>query len=408
MKNKLIWFCFLIFLFSGWSRPLTAQIQLGGLADFEFRIAGDDSSPYINQTPGSKFSIYTPYVRLFMSGNVSDKWFVSSVLQADHYEGKALSTPFFSVLNLNYAPNAESDLLFTMGRFITPYGAYSERVLSADNPFVHLPLTHASGLPISKKLGFLSSVNYDPALIAKVYGEEEKGLNMVYQRMYTQGIMISGTIGEQEWLGYQGGLTLAPASSHLEYGEYDQPAITGRITFKPFIWSTLGLNYSAGSFLKNMTANDTLLVYDRSSYKQELFGLDLALSYWYYSLLIEYHQSTWKAPYYDPQTSTSLNRRTGKASISHYSAEAKVNLPFLVGAYIATRYERLQSGDIRVYVKDVSDTTYTWTYDRDRIEFAAGYKLDKNLLFKASYLYSDDSGPDLDDNVLTLQFSVLF
>lgn len=408
MKNDRSYLILLVFLICGLCQPLQAQIQVGGLVDMEFRKSGGDSSPYVNQTPGSKLSVYTPYIRLFVSGNVSEKWFVSSVLQADYYEGKSLSSPFFSVLNINYTPRAASDLMFTLGRFVTPYGVYSGRVLSSDNPFVHLPLTHESGLPLSKKLGFLSSGNYDPNLIGQIYGMDEKGLTMVYQRMYSQGVKVSGTVGDNQWLGYDAGLTLAPASSHLEYGEYDLPSITGRITLRPFIWSKIGISYSAGSFLKKDAALDTLLAYDLSSYKQKLMGADLMLSYRYYSLLLEYNHSFWKAPYYDPQSSTSTNRRTGKTAVDHFAVEAKVNLPFIVGSYLAARYEQLKPEDIRIYVQYVSNTKYPWTYDRERVEIVAGYKLEKNITLKASYLYSGDSGPDLDDNVLAIQFSVLF
>lgn len=43
-----------------------AQIQLGGLADFEIRKGGSESSMYVNQTPNGKWAVYTPAVRLFL------------------------------------------------------------------------------------------------------------------------------------------------------------------------------------------------------------------------------------------------------------------------------------------------------------------------------------------------------
>lgn len=403
VNHNLRFACFLLLMGVIFQSSALAQIQFGGLLDLELRKGGEDSSPYINQTPGSGLSLYTPNIRLFIGSNISEKWFVNSVLQSDHYHGKELSTPFFSVLNVNFTPDPDSDLLFTAGRFVTPYGSYTNRLLSSDNPFVHLPMTHATGLPLSKRLGFLGSY-YAPPDVAEV----ETGLTMIYQRMYTQGLKISGTFGESDWLGYDLAATLAPASSHFEYSEHESPAITGRVVFKPAIWAELGLSYSTGSFMKKDAANDTLLVYDLSSYKQELIGADLKFSYRYYTLWLEYNQSFWKAPYYDPMTSNSDARRTGKATIDHISGEFVINFPSIAGSYAGLRFESMNAGNIEIYITDVERTNETWTYDRSRVEFVAGYKLDRNIIMKASYLYADDNGPSFDDNVFSVQLSVLF
>ncbi len=390
-----------------------AQVNIAALTDFEIRMAGKNSSPYINQTPGDNLSAYTPNIRLFMSAGVSDQWFVNSVLQADHYEGEKLSTPFFSLMNVNWSPNINSDFIVTLGRFVTPYGSYSTRFLSSENPFVHLPLSIASGLPLSKRLGFLSGAKESPERIGKVYGKDEKGLTMIYQRMYSQGLKAAYSFGESDWASFDIAYTLAPASSNLDYGQQDTPALTGRVILKPAVWAEIGFSYSSGTFLTEDTANDTLLIYDLSSYKQNLHGADLSLNYRYYKLNLAYNYSHWKAPYYDQNTSTSDSRRTGKASVSHLSAELIMDFPFLVGGYFAARYEKMISGDIELYRRDSSgqktDQTFTiWTYDRERIELVAGYKLHQNIIFKASYLYSDDTGPQLDDDVFALQLSVLF
>ena len=411
--NKYSLFVAILFFIMLKGSSASAQINIVALTDFEIRKAGENSSPYINQTPGDNLSAYTPNIRLFMSAGLSDQWFVNSALQADHYEGEKLSTPFFSLMNINWSPDINSDLVVTLGRFVTPYGSYSTRFLSSENPFVHLPLSIASGLPLSKSLGFLSGAKESPERIEKVYGKDEKGLTMIYQRMYSQGLKAAYSFGESDWLSFDIAYTLAPASSNLDYGQQDSPALTGRVVLKPAIWAEVGVSYSSGTFLMEDPANDTLLIYDLSSYNQDLYGADLSLNYRYYKLNLAYNYSHWKAPYYDQQTSTADTRKTGTASVDHLSAELIIDFPFLVGGYFATRYEKMLSGDIEVYRRDnsgqkVDQNSTTWTYDRERIEFVAGYKLHQNIIFKASYLYSDDTGPQLDDDVFTLQLSVLF
>jgi hypothetical protein len=392
---------------------VNAQINISGLTDFELRLAGDDSSPYVNQTPGDGFSVYTPNIRLFLSANISEQWFVNSVLQADHYEGKELSSPFFSVMNINWTPNFDSDFIATLGRFVTPYGSYSSRFLSNVNPFVHLPLSHATGLPVSNRYGHLSEGFTGPSTIEEQYGEYGGGLSMIYSRMYSQGIKVSHSLGESKWMNFDVAATLAPTSSHFDYAESDKPAWIGRVVFKPAIWAELGASYSKGGFILDDEASDSLLIYDLSSYPQSLTGADLTLNYRYYTLVLEWNQAFFKAPFYDPETSNSDTPRTGKATIDHISGELIYDFPFMVGGYFAVRYEKMMEGEIEIYRRDGNnnkvDQTFTpWMYDRQRIELAAGYKLDRNILLKASYLLSEDDGPNLDDDVFAIQLSVLF
>ncbi len=388
----------IVSVLSFYAATAVGQVHIGGLADFEIRKGGSDSSPYVNQTPDENWSVYTPYLRLFLGGDISDKWFVSAALQADYYDGKHLSPVFFSVMNINYLPISNSDFTITAGRFVTPYGAYSNRVLSSDNPFVHLPLSHASGLPISKIRGTLySQVDY---------GDDITGLTMVYQRMYTQGIMFRNRLGDSGWLRYNLAATLAAASSHFEYGEHAVPAFTGRIVLQPVIWGSLGFSLSHGSYLKRDDINMSLSDSELAGYKQTLFGSDVELSYHYFTFLASYNWSKWEAPYMD-SVGTSLSRVwDDEVQVHHLSSELVMDFPFLPGAHAGIRVERLTSGDLKN-----SQSTYNyeqWTYDRDRIEFTTGFKLERNIILKASYLYSTNSGTELDDNVFTLQLSAGF
>lgn len=373
--------------------PAKAQIQLGGLADFELRKGGSDSSPYVNQTPTDKWMLYTPSIRLFANANISDNWFISSALQSDYYDGKELGAPFFSIINLNWIPQEESNFTITAGRFVTPYGIYSERVLSSDNPFVHFPLSHSSGLPVSKELGILDN--------SVSYGVDVTGLSMVYQRMYSQGIRINNKIGESEWLRYELAATLSPVSSYFDIAQYNTPSFIGRLVFQPRIWGQLGLSFSTGPFMSRDAINSESYS-DADSFQQLAIGTDLEISYHYYTFVMEYNWSQWEAPYVVQQYPVG---EATEASVNHISAEAVVNFPFFVGGYSGIRYEHLISGDIS---SGSYSSGQSWTYDRQRLEMLLGYKLHRNITLKASYLYSTDKGPGLNDDVLAIQLSVAY
>lgn len=398
MKLLNLALCFLLLLILSAAIPAKAQIQLGAIADFELRKGGSDSSPYINQTPTDKWLLYTPNIRLFAGADISENWYVSSVLHSDYYYDSYLSYPYFSVININWMPITESDFTATFGRFVTPYGIYSERILSSDNPFVHNPLTHTSGLPVSPQLGLLSpGTDYD---------EDITTLTMIYQRMYSQGIRISNTAGESNWLRYYLAATMAPVSGYFEVSQYNTPSFTGRITLQPEIWGQLGFSFSTGPFMYRDAIAEALPDADPVEFRQISFGADFQVSYHYYTFLVEYNRSRWKAPYIDETGMTS--GETIDASVSHISGEAVVNFPFFVGGYAGIRYEHLISGDLSSGSGAYGNSGETWTYDRERLELLLGYKLHRNIILKASYLYSADSGPDLDDDVLALQLSVAY
>lgn len=395
--KKLKWAFIFGFLLS--ANSVQGQITFGGLADFELRKAGSDSSPYVNQTPSENWSVYSPYLRLFVNGDISEKWFISAALQADHYEGTHLSKLFFSVMNINYLLKENSNFMITAGRFVTPYGPYSTRILSSDNAFVHLPLSHASGLPISKRYGTLYS-DVD-------YGSDVTGLTMIYQRMYTQGIMVQNRVGDAEWLQYQLAATLSAASSYFEYGEHPLPAVTGRILFKPFIWGSLGFSFSYGPFMERDEVNLSISDDKLQEYNQTLVGADLELSYHYLSFLATYNWSKWEAPYLDSLNTPPTLLWNDEVQVHHLSTELIADFPFLPGAYAGIRIEQLISGDLKSSNRP-SYGSDTWTYDRSRIEFTTGYKLHRNVILKASYLYSTNTGRELNDDVFALQLSAGF
>lgn len=397
MKFQRLWSFVVLITILAIGLPVKAQIQLGGLADFEIRKGGSDSSPYVNQTPWDKWSVYTPSIRLFVNADISENWFINSALQADYYNSRKLSDLFFSVININWMPIDDSEFTATIGRFVTPYGAYSKRVLSSDNPFVHLPLSHASGLPVNRYIGILAD--------DVEYSENITGLTMVYQRMYSQGIRIENQVGESGRFGYNLAATLAPATGHFDSGQYNTPSFTGRLTLQPAIWSEFGFSFSTGPFMRRDLFEASFIDSDPSSYRQTLLGTDLSISYRYFTILAEYNWSRWKAPYIS-QLSGAVDEDM-EASINHLSGEAVVNFPFFVGGYAGIRLEQLFSSEIGSG-SGVYNTGDTWTYDRNRIEFLAGYKLHRNITMKISYLYGTDSGPGLDADVFAIQLSASY
>ena len=391
IRTSIISILFLISVF--FPQMLQAQIFVGGLADFEIRQGQYDSAQHINQTPNNKLNIFTPNIRLFGFGAISDSWFVEAALQADYYEGESLSAPFFSMINLNWMPISDSGFMITGGRFITPYGTQEDRLLSSDNPFVHLPLYSAFNLGIDKVTGvFSDGIDYE--------AEWRRGQSMVYQRGYTQGVMVSNRT-ENETLSYRLAATLAPASGFAEAGAHDIPSFIGRMVYNPLIWAEFGVSFSYGPYMKRDLLNEELSNSELRSFRQTIAGADVRFSYLYYSLGFEVHYSQWGSPDYEYE---GVWFRGPEPEVWYYGTELVTRTPFILpGSYLGIRGELLrpeklrQDGDYFVFGQDV-----------DRAEFLFGYSVARNLKAKFSYQVNSIHPDRLRADVWTLQFSAGF
>jgi hypothetical protein len=366
------------------------QINIGGLADFELRKGGVDSAPTVNQTPSDKWTIYSPSIRLFINAPISDDWFVSGALQSDYYTGSR-SEIFFSSFNINW--RAAENVKITAGRFTTPFGRTDQLLLSSTNPFVYLPLSHVWNMPVNQQRGyFFGESSYDGV----------PGQSLVYQRMYSQGIKLSGAT-ENESFQYDLAATLTGVSSYTDVGEQNIPAFIGRLEFRPVIWNTIGVSFGRGSYLLDDPINDVLSDKERAGYQQTIVSAHTEFSYSYYQLVLQYTINRWDSPWIDPDGQ--LVQEHLDNDVTHYLAKFKMRFPFWVGGYGAIRYERYSPKQITL---DPLNITGKPTPDKDRVEFVFGYKLNRNIMVKASYLLSRNKGMELQDDVFAVQLSTSF
>lgn len=293
--------------------PAYGQVNIGGEATFELRKGGTDSGPTINQTPNDKWLVYAPSLKLFVNAPISDKWFVSGALQSDYYRGYR-SDVLVSSLNINWMPS--ENFKVTAGRFTTPFGRYDELLLSSQNPFVHLPLSHVWNMPVNKYRGyFFGNASYDGV----------PGQSMVYRRLYSQGLKISGATNK-EILRYELAATLTSVSSYTDIGEQNRPAFIGRVELRPVIWNKIGLSFGRGPYLLENSVNDVLTDEERADYHQTIATAYTEFSYHYYQLTLQYTFNRWDSPWIDGNGQ--LIQEQLDNDVSHYLAKFKMRFPF--------------------------------------------------------------------------------
>ncbi|MEX2368628.1 MAG: hypothetical protein WD510_03890, partial [Balneolaceae bacterium] len=346
--------------------------------------------PTINQTPNDKWLVYVPSIRLFVNAPISDEWVVSGALQTDYYAGYR-SDLFFSSFNINWMPSER--LKFTAGRFATPFGRYDELLLSSENPFVHMPLSHVWNMPVDRKRGYVfSATSYDGV----------PGQSMVYRRLYSQGLMMSGTT-EEETLQYQLSAALTSVSSYTDIGEQNRPALIGRLVWRPVIWNKIGFSLANGPYMVDDPINDILSDEKRAGYLQTIVTAYTEFSYRYYQLLFQYTFNRWDSPWIDPEGE--LVEDDIANDVAHYMGQFKMRFPFWVGGYGAVRFEKYLPKEITLRSVGITGQP---TPDKHRFEFVLGYQVHRNIVLKASYLLSRNEREELKDDVFAVQISAGF
>jgi hypothetical protein len=392
-------FCLFLLMLS--LQAKAQQLTWGGLIDFELRKGGESSRALLNQTPNENWTLFTPNIRLFATAELSEKWWADVTLQADYYGQEKLHSMFFSLFSINYQPFDFTDLTIQAGRFITPFGYNHRQVLSSDNPFTNFSLESAWNLRVDKKMGYFptGAIDYNST----------PGMAPVYQRRYTQGISINGTLGKHQLVDYALALTTAPASGFLEAGQGGAPSFIGRVVIQPVIWAKLGTSFSHGGYMmRDEVKNGTLTDKELQSFKQTIYAFDATLSYSYFEVTGQWLYNNWGAPLMGIPFTADIDPPHEKLdlNLTHWLVQTKVNLPFLVGSYVAARYENMVFGDNPSVVMFPDGNNPPWLAETNRYEFVFGYKFTRTILGKLSWQDGRNVGTDRDDYVFTAQLSV--
>jgi hypothetical protein len=419
MMRKLLCFALICVLCGYASDKVQAQVAVGGLIDLELRHGGKDSKPGLNQTPKSGTNLYTPNLRLFVDGQIDPQWGVTAVLQSDFYARTDLSPVFFSMLAIRYQPWLDKSLVLSAGRLIIPFGSYSNRFLSNENAYRHLPLTHEWTLPVDKMIGYtMGQRSY----------ESFPGMTMIYNRMYTQGISVSGILGENRPLEYDLLWGMAAPSGFYEYSMYGMSAVMGRVVWQPFISTRIGLSGGYGPYMKPATQNDMIAKKDLGDYKQVVLGADLEFSYRYVILRLEYLNTDWSAPHIERNTQmwthlpTLEYNSTGEWKLvknevnfasNTYSAELEIRVATVPGLTLVSRFDYATFNKIYMqYVWDgrglVVRSPYTSYPDLFWFEGGINYTINRNVLLKVTYMRPTNNDISMDAQTIGAQLSVSF
>jgi hypothetical protein len=385
-----------------------AQLEFSGSLDLEVSKGGNDSRWITNEINFQYRNLHLAINQLnfFASAQVTDAFFVDTRIQFDTWGTGKLNDPRVSLAVLTYEPE-ESSIRFSIGRYVSPFGLYPQRVLAADNSFNHAPLGYVYFINISDVFGY-----WPGAGEGDVYGGEgDPGLTTIYFGGYNTGALFSWVV-VPEVFSIDLAIANAALASQVNYTNLENFAGILRLGFQPAIFWQQGISVSHGSFMQQQ---DTVYSYydDFTSFTQTVVGTDLVLGYSYFELSGEFFYSMWSVPFFDG--TDFMRDYYGKAeafTLANYAAylDLRNEPPFISGSYIAVRYDMLRfldSDDL----KNVDDVDYNpWDNNVSRYSVALGYKFAEPVLLKLSYMdqKTENLDKDPDDYVYRAILTVSF
>ncbi len=379
---------------------------MSGSVDFEVAAGGEDSR-FVTNEINNEFRrphLGLRELNLFLFSELGGDFFLNARFQWDIWGSGRLNPLRVTLAALSWEPE-DLMLSLTLGRFVSPFGLYPRRQLSSESNFINAPLAYGYFINVSDTRGF-----WPAAGKAGQYGNDDVGLTMNYFGGYATGGLFN-------WVIIPEGMDLALAvsnaapASQQDYTNLQNLSVTLRLGFQPVIFWQQGISVSHGSFMRRSAVNTN---FDRlEQYRQTLLGTDFILAYAYFELSGEFLYALWDVPASDKNGfQIAPDGNLEKYSLSNWSAyvDARLEMPFLPGSYIAGRYERMVFNRYTPPAGSSLSGTNPWDESLIRYSLAAGYRLARPVLLKFAFSEQifDDRILRRDDWTMRLLLNVSF
>lgn len=262
-----------------------------------------------------------------------------------------------------------------LGKVPSPFGAFAERSYPDRNPLVGIPLMYFyhSGLrsdllPMSAEdllavrgQGQFGAV-YPSASGSGAAGR--RGLPVIYDPCWDFGLVLLGSRGIFE--GRLGLMNGAPASPETKAEANGSRTPIARLGLAPAAWLRAGASVARGAYLAASVEPSLPDGKSLADYRQTALGADLELTRGWWDLHFEFVRNEFESPWI-------------AGPLESDSWYLEVRRKFAAGLYAAARWDAVDFGTI----VDSGGAAREWDLDTERLEFGAGYWLERRALLKA-------------------------
>jgi hypothetical protein len=294
---------------------------------------------------------------------------------------------------LRYTFLSSRRLHLQVGKFVSPFGDYSQRHHTAADPFIRPPLLHEYRTMICP--GFAPRFNDgfirwkdDPDRFRPI------GAPIIWATPYQPGIMLFGSIGKFDFR--VAAVNSAPSSDPVQWDpDFNQGwnySIVAHVGWRFSPELTVGFSFDHGPYslesIKDMLPQGAGI----NDYYQEMLGVNATYTRGKIAVRMELIFDTWEVP----------NVIDYPRDISYY---LEVKYKFLPGLFGALRYNGIYFNKIS-YTNGEKDK---WDYDVQRWQLGVGYAFSRRLEVRAEYMINRTVGPyDPGDNLFALQWTWRF
>jgi hypothetical protein len=280
-----------------------------------------------------------------------------------------IPAPYVEGAYLVYTPNPSRDLHLIAGKMPWTIGTFAPRSYSDHNPLIGKPLLYQfPTTPVWYKLPTSADALLAMSDEDAGYGylnSGSRGMVVVDDSWWDTGVALTGSMRPLE--AALAATTGTPGWGNGGEDENRGKSVMGRIGFVPVPGLRAGVSGSSGPYL--IEELDSALPAGKhvNDYHQRLGMADLELERGRVEARAEGFFNTWQTPY------------LGDLDVHGGYAELRCSL--VPGVWAALRGDRMRFSDLR----DSTGSLRPWDHDRDRFEFALGYRPVPQLRIKADW-----------------------
>ncbi len=360
------------------------RVRFSGLLDLEYY-------NYAQPPPGliraEGHDLFNPRLTTFVDAQLGPKVYFFAQSRVDTgFDPTDLGTQWrLDEYALRFTPWSDGRFTIQAGKFASIFGAWVERHLSWENPFVNAPLPYETATLVSDLELPLTGQSF-----RAVPGfDKYEFLPVIWGPAYAQGVSVSGELGIFE---YAAELKNVPVSSRPEaWDDFDfrHPAVNLRLGLQPNEAWHFGLSAAEGPYLSGEAR--PLPPGGIGDYRQIVLGQDISYARGHWQFWLEAIESRFEVP------------RLGDADVFAYYLETKYEItPQLYGA-VRWNQEMFQSA------QDSAGRSVAKAHDIWRAEAALGYRFSAHTQLKLQYsLAGGDFVSERVSSLFAAQFTLRF
>jgi hypothetical protein len=380
MKKLLLLLC--LFSTTLWAQEKQGlKIEFNGIADLEYLGGSSNSNYFINGLPAQWHTGVIRPLELNLMSKVqfNEQWSLHLRGQMERSNGRAFEEIRLAQAMLQFRPK-DSKWQFAIGRFVAPTGLFSQKQLSTARNLIDVPIAYGYFVNASDELGYVPQLGN----VTRIRTTEvpEWGLPLLYYNGYANGLKSTWAIKPGK-ISLDFALTTgAPNQQQNLHLSPLNLGLQSRLKWQVAYFWKQGFSFSRGSFFRRNFFNEGHE--PNNAWQQTVLATDYTLGIGHFEFSGELIGAFYRVPQYLPLRDLTQRGTFSQndLSLSAFSAylDAKYEFPFLTGAYVISRVETLNFGQIE-------GTDTPWDQTVQRLSLGLGYKFKNTFLLRSSYAW---------------------